>query len=55
MKKTWIYKVRAGFLLALFSVFLAACSAGLNESPSDVQLEPTATATTFTDRQRQCV
>lgn len=50
MKKTWIHKVRAGFLFLVFSLLLAACSAGLNESPEEVQLEATATATTYTGR-----
>jgi hypothetical protein len=50
MKKTWFHKVQAVVLFVLFSVLLAACSAGLNESPEELQLEATATATTYTGR-----
>lgn len=50
MKKTWFNKTQSVVLFALFPALLAACSAGLNESPSELQLEPTATATVFTGR-----
>jgi len=46
----WSHRVGVSLLVTFSAVILAACSGGLNESPEGVQLEPAATATSYSGR-----